>query len=284
MKTFLSRAALIALMLSAAAALAAEGGIVMDPWPSERGQNPASLQNGARLFANYCIGCHGATLIRWNRLQEIGLTDAQIQQYLIFGNQKVGDTIGSPAVPADQKRWFGKTPPDLSVITRARTSAGHSGTDYIYTLLRGYYRDSSSPTGWNNVAYPNIAMPNIFWHEQGPRETRIEFSEARKDPKTGAVQHVNIVTTFEPNGMATRTEAPAAGHGHEGISHSFKPANADQTRQFDSDAADLVAFLAFITDPTADKRVRIGVWVLIFLAIFTLIAWRLNAVYWRDIR
>jgi ubiquinol-cytochrome c reductase cytochrome c1 subunit len=283
MKTFLARIALIASMLSGASALAAEG-ITMDAWPADRGQNPAALQNGARLFANYCIGCHGADLVRWNRLQEIGLTDAQIQQYLIFGNQKVGDTMRSPAAAAEQKRWFGKAPPDLSVITRARTSAGHAGTDYIYTLLRGYYRDSGSPTGWNNIAFPNIAMPNVLWQQQGPREAKIEFSEARKDPKTGAVQHVNIVTTFEPNGMSTRTEAPAAGQGRDGISHSFKPANADQARQFDSDAADLVAFLAFITDPTADKRVRIGVWVLIFLAIFTVIAWRLNAVYWKDIR
>jgi len=283
MKTFLSRVALIASILSGASAFASEGGIAMDTWPSDRGHNPASLQNGARLFANYCIGCHGADLVRWNRLQEIGLTDAQIQQYLIFGNQKVGDTIRSPAVAADLKRWFGKPPPDLSVITRARTSAGHAGTDYIYTLLRSYYRDSSSPTGWNNVAYPNIAMPHVFWQEQGQRETRIEFSEARKDPKTGAVQHVSVVTTYDPHGMSTRTEAPAASHSHEGISYSFKPLNAEHARQFDSDAADLVAFLAFITDPTADKRVRIGVWVLIFLAIFTVIAWRLNAVYWKDI-
>jgi ubiquinol-cytochrome c reductase cytochrome c1 subunit len=170
------------------------------------------------------------------------------------------------------------------VITRARTSAGQAGTDYIYTLLRGYYRDSTSPTGWNNVVFPNIAMPHVFWQEQGPREARIEFGEARKDPKTGAVQHVNVVTTFEPNGMSTRTETPTASPGLDGISHSFKPANADQARQFDSDAADLVAFLAFITDPTADKRVRIGVWVLIFLAIFTVIAWRLNAVYWKNVK
>ena len=285
MKTFVVRVALIALMLGrAGSSLASEAGVPMDTWPLERVQNLASLQNGVRLFANYCIGCHSASLVRWSKLREIGLSDAQIQQYLIFGNQKVGDPIRTSALPSDQKRWFGKTPPDLSVITRARTSASHSGTDYIYTLLRGYYRDAESPTGWNNVAYPNISMPHIFWQEQGPREARIESSESRKDPKSGAVQHLNVVTVYDVNGIASRTETPTSNHGAEGITYSFKPLNQDQSRRFDEDAADIVAFLAFITDPTASKRTQIGVWVLLFLALFTVIAWRLNAVYWKDIK
>ena len=284
-KTFIAGTAVAASILAGTgSALGTEAGISMDTWPVDRAQNPAALQNGARLFVNYCIGCHSANLVRWNRLHEIGLTDAQIQQYLIFGNQKVGDTIRSAAAASDQKRWFGKPPPDLSVITRARTSADHAGTDYIYTLLRGYYRDTGSPTGWNNVAYPNIGMPHIFWQEQGPREVRIEHTDARKDPKTGAVQYVNVVTVFEPNGMSSRTETPLSAPGIEGIRYAFTPVNADQARRFDADAADLVAFLAFMTDPTAGKRVQIGVWVLIFLAIFTAAAWRLNAVYWKKIK
>ncbi len=285
MKTLMVRLGLIVTMLCGASPLlAAEGGVPMDTWPVDRVQNPAALQNGARLFVNYCIGCHGANLVRWNRLQEIGLSDAQIQQYLIFGNQKVGDTIRNSVLASDQKRWFGKTPPDLSVITRARTSAEHAGTDYIYTLLRGYYRDASSPTGWNNIAYPNISMPHVFWQEQGPRETRIEVNEARRDPKSGAVQHVNVVTVYEPGGASSRTETPTASLGAEGVSYAFKPLNQEQSRRFDEDAADLVAFLAFITDPTASKRAQIGVWVLMFLAVFTVIAWRLNAVYWKDVK
>ncbi|MDQ3188376.1 MAG: cytochrome c1 [Pseudomonadota bacterium] len=289
MTTLIARACSIvllpaAILCGAGSTLAAEGGAPMDTWPVDRSRNQASLQNGARLFANYCIGCHSATLVRWNRLQELGLTDAQIQQYLIFGNQKIGDAIRSPSTAAEQKRWFGKTPPDLSVITRARTSFDHAGTDYIYTLLRGYYRDASSPTGWNNVAYPNIAMPHVFWQEQGPREARIEFTETRKDPKTAAAQYFNVVTTYEPNGASSRVETPIANHGAEGINYAFRPLNVEQSRRFDSDAADLVAFLAFITDPTAGKRVQIGVWVLIFLSLFTVIAWRLNAVYWKNIK
>ena len=170
------------------------------------------------------------------------------------------------------------------MITRARTSASHAGTDYIYTLLRGYYRDTGSPTGWNNVAYPNISMPHVFWQEQGPREARIEFTEERKDPKSGAPQQMHVVTIYDAGGVSSRTETPTATHGAEGITYSFKPQNQEQSRRFDEDAADLVAFLTFITDPTASKRAQIGVWVLIFLALFTVVAWRLNAVYWKDIK
>ena len=287
MKIIAARIAFFASILGVlwtSSALASEAGVPMDAWPIDRVQNPAALQNGARLFASYCIGCHSASLVRWNRLQEIGLTNAQIQQFLIFGNQKVGDTIRNSASPSDQKRWFGKAPPDLSVITRARTAASHAGADYIYTLLRGYYRDASSPTGWNNVVYPNISMPHVLWYEQGPREARIEFTEARKDAKTGAVQQMQVVTTYDADGVSSRTETPAADHGAEHMTYSFKPQNPEQSRRFDNDVADLVAFLSFMTDPTAGKRTQIGVWVLIFLALFTVVTWRLNAVYWKGLK
>lgn len=274
----------VASLLGAGAALAAGAHMAMEEWPSDRGRSVASLQNGARLFANYCTGCHSATLVRWNLLQNIGLDDSQIKDFLIFGRQKVGDTIRIAAAPADQKAWFGKAPPDLSVITRARTSFDYRGTDYIYTLLRGYYRDNSSPTGWNNVAYPNIGMPHIFWEAQGLREATIEQVHERKDEKTGRTHYVKAVTFYDQNGNATRKETDLGATGSESFSYTFKPLDQLQARQFDSDAADLVAFLAFITDPSRSKRIQIGVWVLIFLALFSVAAWRLNAVYWKDIK
>ena len=285
MKTTIARfAAALGALLLAGSALAAGDHLMLDKWPAERGTNLASLQNGARLFANYCIGCHSASLVRWNRLQQIGLDDKQIKDFLIFGNQKVGDTIRIAASPAQQKAWFGKMPPDLSVITRARTSFDYAGTDYIYTLLRGYYRDVSSPTGWNNVAYPNIGMPHIFWEAQGPRETVIEEIHAHKDEKTGRRGFLRTVTTFDANGFAKKSEPQMVTAAQEGKTHTFKPLDPAKARQFDADAADLVAFLAFITDPSASTRVRIGVWVMIFLGLFTIVAWRLNAVYWKDIK
>jgi ubiquinol-cytochrome c reductase cytochrome c1 subunit len=274
----------VASLLGVGSALAAGAHMAMEEWPSDRGRSVASLQNGARLFANYCIGCHSATLVRWNLLQNIGLDDNQIRDFLIFGKQKVGDTIRIAAAPADQKAWFGKAPPDLSVITRARTSFDYLGTDYIYTLLRGYYRDNSSPTGWNNVAYPNIGMPHIFWESQGPREATIEQVHERKDEKTGRTHYVKAVTSYDQNGNSTRKETDLGATGSESFSYTFKPLDQLQARQFDSDAADLVAFLAFITDPSRSKRIQIGVWVLIFLALFSVAAWRLNAVYWKDIK
>lgn len=276
-------AAALGALVFAGAALAAGPELTLDKWPADRAKNLASLQNGARLFANYCIGCHSASLVRWNRLQQIGLDDRQVKDFLIFGDQKVGDTIRIAASPAQQKAWFGKTPPDLSVITRARTSFDFAGTDYIYTLLRGYYRDASSPTGWNNVAYPNIGMPHIFWEAQGPREAIIEEIHAHKDDK-GHAGFLKTVTTFGPDGFATRGEPQKVTAGREGMTYAFKPVDPARARQFDSDAADLVAFLAFITDPSAASRVRIGVWVMIFLGLFTVVAWRLNAVYWKDIK
>ena len=282
--TFARFAAALAAVLVSGSVLAAGAQLQLDKWPAERARNLAALQNGARLFANYCIGCHSASLVRWNRLQQIGLDDRQIKDFLIFGDQKVGDTIRIAAAPAQQKAWFGKTPPDLSVITRARTSFDFAGTDYLYTLLRGYYRDASSATGWNNVAYPNIAMPHIFWETQGPREATIEEIHAHKDEKTGHTGFVRTVTVFDENGIATKSPPTTAAVGQEGLSHSFKPLDPARARQFDADAADLVAFLAFITDPSAGTRVSIGVWVMIFLGLFTVVAWRLNAVYWKDIK
>jgi ubiquinol-cytochrome c reductase cytochrome c1 subunit len=285
MKNALARftAALGALLLSGSA-LAAGAELALDKWPADRAKNLASLQNGARLFANYCLGCHSANLVRWNRLQQIGLDDKQIKDFLIFGNQKVGDTMRIAASPAQQKAWFGKTPPDLSVITRARTSFDYIGTDYLYTLLRGYYRDASSPTGWNNVAYPNIGMPHILWEAQGPRQATIEETHAHKDPKTGHTAFLRTVTTFDENGIATKSAPQPVPAGQEGVAHTFKPLDPAKARQFDSDVADLVAFLAFITDPSAATRVRIGVWVMIFLGLFTIVAWRLNTVYWKNVK
>lgn len=282
--TFARFVAALGALLVSGATLAAGAELALDKWPAERAKNLASLQNGARLFANYCIGCHSASLVRWNRLQQIGLDDKQIKDFLIFGNQKVGDTIKIAATPAQQKAWFGKAPPDLSVIVRARTSFDYRGTDYLYTLLRGYYRDVSTPTGWNNVAYPNIGMPHVFWEAQGPREATIEEIHAHKDAKSGHTEFLKTVTVYDQNGIATRSEPQAATAGNEGTSHAFKALDPARARQFDSDAADLVAFLTFITDPSAGTRVGIGVWVMIFLGLFTIVAWRLNAVYWKSIK
>jgi ubiquinol-cytochrome c reductase cytochrome c1 subunit len=186
--------------------------------------------------------------------------------------------------PAEGKAWFGKTPPDLSVITRARTSFDFKGTDYIYTLLRGYYRDNGTPTGWNNIAYPNIGMPHVLWEQQGPREATLVTTHRHADAKGGHGGLVQTTTVYDAQGNATRTETALTGPANEGFSYVFRPADAARARQFDSDVADLVGFLSFITDPSQTTRRGIGVWVLLFLTLFAVVAWRLNSVYWKNIR
>ena len=174
------------------------------------------------------MGCHSANLVRWNRLQQIGLDDKQIKEFLIFGNQKVGDTMSIAMTPSEAKAWFGKVPPDLSVITRARTSFDYKGTDYIYTLLRGYYRDNSTATGWNNIAYPNIGMPHIFWDRQGPREaTLVETGTSMPKPgMSGFTQTHDQV--FDAAGQRDedrgRSEAGTVTEGSQ--TYSFKAARS----------------------------------------------------------
>ena len=282
-------AMLAPLVLAAATALtstahASGAELRLDRWSESRANDVAALQNGARLFANYCLNCHSANLMRWNRLRDIGLEEREIKDFLIFGNQKVGDPMRIAMNPKDAKAWLGKTPPDLSVIARARTSFDYKGTDYLYTLLRGYYRDASSPTGWNNVAYPNIGMPHILWERQGPREATIEKVHTVAGAK-GEASLVRTVQVFDANGNAAVTETVLAAHSApEGMEYGFKPADAALARQYDSDVADLVAYLVFMTDPSGPGRVRIGVWVLLFLSFFTVIAWWLNREYWKDVK
>jgi ubiquinol-cytochrome c reductase cytochrome c1 subunit len=133
----------------------------------DRANDTAALQNGAKVFVNYCLGCHSASYMRYNRLKDLGLTDAQIKDNLLFTAEKVGEPMRIAMQPAESKQWFGVTPPDLSVIARARESEAGSGADWLYTYLRSFYRDANRPTGWNNVIFPNVGMPHPLWQLQG---------------------------------------------------------------------------------------------------------------------
>ena len=121
----------------------------------------ASLQRGAKIFVNNCLNCHSANYMRYNRLKDIGLTEQQIKDNLLFAGEKVGDTMKVAMNPKDAKKWFGVAPPDLSVEVRAR------GADWVYAYLRGFYRDETRPTGWNNTVYDKVAMPHVLYELQG---------------------------------------------------------------------------------------------------------------------
>ena len=141
---------------------AAEAGYRLDCSPHEPG-DVVSLQAGARIFMNYCLGCHGAQYMRYNRLTELGLTEQQIKDNLLFTADKVGETMKIPMDTKAGKQWFGVAPPDLSVVSRSR------GADWLYTYLRTFYRDPKSATGWNNAVFENVGMPHALWTMQGER-------------------------------------------------------------------------------------------------------------------
>ncbi len=157
---------LLAFLCAPLLAFAAGAELHLDKAP-DRSRDYAALQNGAKLFINYCLNCHSASYFRYNRLTDIGLTDAQIKDNLLFTADKIGETMTIAMRRAEAKQWFGAAPPDLTVIARARASEFGSGGDWLYTYLRGFYRDDARPTGWNNTVFPNVGMPHVLWELQG---------------------------------------------------------------------------------------------------------------------
>jgi ubiquinol-cytochrome c reductase cytochrome c1 subunit len=245
--------ALVLGMGSVGSALASGNTMAWDKAPGKT-TDMASLQNGAKLFVNYCLNCHSAAFMRFNRLRDIGLTDQQIKENLLFTTDKVGETMKSAIDPRQAKEWFGANPPDLTVIARSRAGASGTGADYLYTYLRTYYRDDAKATGWNNLVFPNVGMPHVLWELQGER--RALFSEVTEH---GQVSHV-----FK---------------GWEQITPGLMTPG-----QYDQAVGDLVNYLQWMGEPAQDTRVRLGMWVMLFLAIFTFIAWRLNVSFWKDIK
>ncbi|MCM5571830.1 cytochrome c1 [Burkholderiaceae bacterium FT117] len=269
-------------------ASAAGGGYPLDPFPTEKLTQQGSLQNGARLFVNYCLNCHGASLMRYNRLADIGLTDEQIKKSLLFTADKVGDPMKIAMRPADAKEWFGALPADLSVIARARSSATGTGSDWLYTYLRSYFRDSTRATGWNNALFENVGMPHVFWELQGTRGATLEEVKEVRDESTGKLTgFVRSVVTFDAAGVRTEKTDKLEGLNHH-ASRAWtlgKPEGGTMPQSaFDNAVGDLVAFVTYMSDPTAQKRQRLGVWVLLFLGVFTVFAWMLNRAFWKDIK
>jgi ubiquinol-cytochrome c reductase cytochrome c1 subunit len=279
---------LMILALAAAPLLghAAGSGFPLDAAPN-RATDLAALQNGAKLFVNYCLNCHSASMMRYNRLRDIGLTEEQIKQSLLFTADKVGEPMKIAMNPKDAKEWFGKTPPDLSLITRAKSSIAppFKGEDYVYTFLRTYYRDAAIPHGWNNLVLTNAAMPHVFWERQGPRElTKVEIHHATNDK--GEHKWERVTSTYDVRGQKTVTkdEIPPISGQYQALTVKWDAKDPAAAAQYDKDVADLVGFLKYMSDPSANQRQRLGVWVLLFLGIFAVVAWWLNSVFWRDIK
>ena len=245
---------LVMSVVLATAAHAAGGGIAWDKAPNKT-NDLAALQNGAKIFVNSCLNCHSAAYMRFNRLKDIGLTEQQIKENLLFTTDKVGETMKVSMDVKNAKDWFGVVPPDLTLIARSRSDFGKgSGADYLYTYLRTYYRDDTKPTGWNNLAYPNAAMPHVLWEMQGERKP--VFSDVESHG-----HKVSALKGWEQVTPGTMTPL-----------------------QFDTAMGDLVSFLQWMSEPAQNNRVQIGVWVLMFLLLLTFAAWRLNASFWKDVK
>jgi ubiquinol-cytochrome c reductase cytochrome c1 subunit len=244
---------LIAALSLATGAVAAEQGIAWDKAPGST-NDLSSLQNGARLFVNYCLNCHSAAFMRFNRMRDIGLSEQQIKDNLLFTTDKVGDTMKAAIDPRQAKEWFGANPPDLTLIARSRAGHGGTGADYLYTYMRTFYRDPTRPTGWNNLLFPNVGMPHVLWELQGDREPQFDV---RKEHG----QEVKVFKGWKQLAPGTMSQ-----------------------QDYDRNVGDLVNFLQWMGEPAQNSRMRIGVWALLFLGVFTVIAWRLNAAYWKDVK
>ena len=208
-----------------------------------------SLQRGARLFVNYCLSCHAADYMRYNRVaRDLGLTDEQVLENLVFTGAKVGDTM-QVAMPADQaKQWFGVAPPDLSVIARAR------GADWLYSYLRGFYLDSSRPMGVNNVYFKDVGMPHVLWELQGWQAATFEDVSDESGHVTRKFKGFELV---EPGSMTPK--------------------------EYDRAMRDLTNYLVYMGEPAQLERAALGPWVLLFLVIFTALAYALKKEFWRDV-
>jgi ubiquinol-cytochrome c reductase cytochrome c1 subunit len=221
----------------------ASGGVHLDDADIDMGDQ-ASLQRGAKYFVNYCLSCHSAKFQRYNRTaKDLGLSEDEVKENLMFTTDKIGETMNIAMDPQDANAWFGVTPPDLSVISRAR------GVDWIFTYLRSFYIDESRPFGVNNVVFPDVGMPHVLWELQGTQKAVFKDHDGQK-----------VFEKFEQ--VTPGTMSPA---------------------EFDVAMRDLTAFLSYVGEPIQMERQRLGVWVLLFIAVFFVLAYLLKKEYWKDV-
>ena len=208
-----------------------------------------SLRRGATLFANYCFNCHSASLMRYNRIgQDLGYDEAQLESLFIFTGAKVGDLMKIAMQPEEAKRWFGVVPPDLSVVSRSR------GVDWIYTYLRSFYKDDSRPWGVNNAVFKDVAMPHVLWELQGLQAPQFEVITDGEGIKRKVISSLELI---EPGKLSKE--------------------------QYDAVVRDLVNYLHYMGEPTKQKRLQLGKWVLLYLALFFVVVLLLKKEYWKDV-
>jgi ubiquinol-cytochrome c reductase cytochrome c1 subunit len=240
---------LLAIFLLAIPAIAfAQHGAQLERAPIDL-HDKASLQRGAAIFVNHCLNCHSASAMRYARLADLGLTEQQIKDNLLFTTEKIGDTMTASQDVKISKAAFGVVPPDLSLVARSRSG------DWLYTYLRSFYRDPKSKTGWNNTVFPNVAMPNVLWEYQGEQVMQVN---ERRDESTGDVTETHKLVIARPGSL-------------------------DRGR-YDQYVGDLVNYLVYMGEPAQTSRRMWGVVALFVLSFFFLLALLLKHEFWKDVR
>ena len=238
----------LSLLLYGMAAGASEGGAGLMKAHVDLSDHK-SLQRGARLFVNYCLSCHSAAYMRFNRLgADLGISEDVLTANLMFGTDKPGDTMTVAMQRDDAARYFGVAPPDLSVVARAR------GADWLYSYFMSFYRDPSRPSGVNNLVFKDVAMPHVLWELQGWQRVVMEDVN---EPDGSMVQRVNHLELETPG-----KESP---------------------EEYARTVNDLVNFLVYLGEPAQLKRKALGGWVLLYLAILLVIVYFMKREFWRDV-
>jgi ubiquinol-cytochrome c reductase cytochrome c1 subunit len=246
-------------------ALAAGADMRLSPAPVNR-LDEESLQRGARNFVNYCLTCHTAKYMRYNRLTDLGLTPQQIETNLMFASEKIGDTMTVAMTRADGTAWFGAAPPDLSVESRIR------GRDWLYNYLIGFYRDNKSVSGWNNIVFPNVGMPHVLWELSGVNKL-VETEYEDHEKATAAAIAVKGLSALEP--------LPGGKYAVLQIAPDV-PGTMSRV-QYEAFVADLVNYMDYMAEPVRNKRIHLGIIVLMFLGVLFFFAYWMKREYWKDL-
>jgi ubiquinol-cytochrome c reductase cytochrome c1 subunit len=275
----LAAAAFLGLLLPLAASLHASEGSKLQRAPVNM-DDTVSLQRGARIFVNYCLNCHSAAYMRFNRLRDLGLTDDQIRENLIFTGVKVGSPMTVAMVKRDADEWFNIPTPDITVIARSRSSEAGSGADWLYSYLRAFHRDDSRPTGWNNLVYENSSMPHIFWQQDGQHQVKVQEFASRHEAhaallQAGSVARVDEVTSRDASGNDSK----------RWVLKSLERASDGTLTavEYDQMVADLVNYMLYMAEPARLKRHEAGVYALLLLAAWFVLAYLLKREYWKDV-
>jgi len=254
MKKLLSFVSACVLVVSTSA-FAAGGGVPLMHIETNL-DDKASLQKGAKIFVNYCLSCHSAEFMRFSRMgKDLGITDDQLKENLMFAADKVGEPMWISMDQGDAARWFGVTPPDLSVIARAR------GTDWLYTYFMSFYKDDSRPWGVNNLVFKDVGMPHVLWEMQGGVPEPVYKTVTGKDGH----EHQVIDKLVLPQGDMSDAE--------------YQKVQGDYQRSM----ANLVSFLEYLGEPAKLQRYDLGVKVILFLFILFIIAYLLKKEFWKDV-